>query len=149
MNIINHYRNNQKVGFLGALHPQIQSKLDINNQTFVFEIEMLGLETRKLPLAQDISKFPANRRDIAIVVKEEVNSGDILTMIENVGGNQLVELNLFDVYKGKGIDSGYKSLAIALTLQNVERTLEEKDINLVVDQVVASLAEKFNASLRD
>lgn len=143
------YRNNKKVGFLGALHPQIQTKLDINNQTFVFEIEMLGLETRKLPLAQDISKFPANRRDIAIVVKEEVNSGDILTMIENVGGNQLVELNLFDVYKGKGIDSGYKSLAIALTLQNVERTLEEKDINLVVDQVVASLAEKFNASLRD
>ncbi|WP_042151022.1 MULTISPECIES: phenylalanine--tRNA ligase subunit beta [unclassified Pseudoalteromonas] len=143
------YRNNKKVGFLGALHPQIQTKLDINNQTFVFEIEMLGLETRKLPLAQDISKFPANRRDIAIVVKEEVNSGEILTMIENVGGNQLVELNLFDVYKGKGIDSGYKSLAIALTLQNVERTLEEKDINLVVDQVVASLAEKFNASLRD
>ena len=143
------YRNNKKIGFLGALHPQIQTKLDINNQTFVFEIEMLGLETRKLPLAQDISKFPANRRDIAIVVKEEVNSGDILTMIENVGGNQLVELNLFDVYKGKGIDSGYKSLAIALTLQNVERTLEEKDINLVVDQVVASLAEKFNASLRD
>ncbi|SFD01360.1 phenylalanine--tRNA ligase subunit beta [Pseudoalteromonas denitrificans] len=143
------YRNGEKVGFLGALHPQIQSKLDINNQTFVFEIEMLGLEKRKLPSASDISKFPSNRRDIAIVVQESVNSADILTMIENVGGNQLVELNLFDVYKGKGIDSGYKSLAIALTLQNVERTLEEKDINLVVDQVVASLAEKFNASLRD
>ncbi|PAJ73300.1 phenylalanine--tRNA ligase subunit beta [Pseudoalteromonas sp. NBT06-2] len=143
------YRDGKKVGFLGALHPQIQTKIDINNQTFVFEIEMLGLETRKLPSAKDISKFPANRRDIAIVVKEELNSGDILTMIENVGGNQLVELNLFDVYKGKGIDPGYKSLTIALTLQNVERTLEEKDINLVVDQVVASLAEKFNASLRD
>ena len=69
--------------------------------------------------------------------------------IEKVGGNQLVDLNLFDVYKGKGIEPNYKSLAIALTLQAVDRTLEEKDINQVVDNVVAALAEKFNASLRD
>ncbi|MFT7566913.1 MAG: phenylalanyl-tRNA synthetase beta chain, partial [Pseudoalteromonas distincta] len=54
-----------------------------------------------------------------------------------------------DVYKGKGIEPNYKSLAIALTLQAVDRTLEEKDINLVVDNVVAELAEQFNASLRD
>ncbi len=143
------YRNDEKIGFLGSLHPEIQSKLGINNQTFVFEIEMLGLTKRNLPEAKEVSKFPSNRRDIAIVVKDSVNSADILLMIEKVGGNQLVELNLFDVYKGNGIESDHKSLAIALTLQNVERTLEEKDINLVVEQVVASLADNFNASLRD
>jgi len=143
------YVEGKKVGFFGALHPQVQKSLDINNATFVFEIEMSAIEKRNLPQAVGVSKFPSNRRDIAILVADSVNSGDILSTIEKVGGNQLVDLNLFDVYKGKGIEPNYKSLAIALTLQAVDRTLEEKDINLVVDNVVATLAEKFNASLRD
>ncbi len=143
------YVDGKKVGFFGALHPQAQKSLDINNATFVFEIEMSAIEKRNLPQAESVSKFPSNRRDIAILVADSVKSGDILNAIEKVGGNQLVDLNLFDVYKGKGIEPNYKSLAIALTLQAVDRTLEEKDINLVVDNVVAELAEKFNASLRD
>ena len=143
------YVDGKKVGFLGAVHPQVQKSLDINNATYVFEIEMSALENRNLPQAQGVSKFPSNRRDIAILVEDHVKSGDILSVIEKVGGNQLVDLNLFDVYKGKGIEPNYKSLAIALTLQAVDRTLEEKDINLVVDNVVAALAEQFNASLRD
>ncbi|WP_404340395.1 phenylalanine--tRNA ligase subunit beta [Pseudoalteromonas mariniglutinosa] len=143
------YVDGKKVGFFGAIHPQVQKSLDINNAAFVFEIEMPALEKRKLPEAVGISKFPSNRRDIAILVEDQVKSGDILEVIEKVGGNQLVDLNLFDVYKGKGIEPNYKSLAIALTLQAVDRTLEEKDINQVVDKVVAALAEQFNASLRD
>ncbi|MBL0688681.1 MAG: phenylalanine--tRNA ligase subunit beta, partial [Pseudoalteromonas sp.] len=143
------YVDGKKVGFFGALHPQAQKSLDINNATFVFEIEMSALEKRNLPQAVGVSKFPSNRRDIAILVQDSVKIGDILNVIGKVGGNQLVDLNLFDVYKGKGIEPNYKSLAIALTLQAVDRTLEEKDINQVVDNVVAALAEKFNASLRD
>ncbi|MCQ8881809.1 phenylalanine--tRNA ligase subunit beta [Pseudoalteromonas shioyasakiensis] len=143
------YVDGKKVGFFGAVHPQVQKSLDINNTAFVFEIEMSALEKRKLPEAVAVSKFPSNRRDIAILVEDHVKSGDILNVIEKVGGNQLVDLNLFDVYKGKGIEPNYKSLAIALTLQAVDRTLEEKDINQVVDNVVAALAEQFNASLRD
>ncbi|WP_394228798.1 phenylalanine--tRNA ligase subunit beta [Pseudoalteromonas spongiae] len=142
-------RNGKKIGYLGCIHPEIQSKLGINNQVFAFEIELLGLENRVLPEAVEVSKFPSNRRDIAIVVKDSVNAGDILESIKKVGGNQLVDLNLFDVYKGKGVEADHKSLAIALTLQNSERTLEEKDINSIVDLVVAELAEQFNASLRD
>lgn len=143
------YVDGKKVGFFGALHPQAQKSLDINHATFVFEIEMSALEKRNLPQAVGVSKFPSNRRDIAILVQDSVKIGDVLNVIGKVGGNQLVDLNLFDVYKGKGIEPNYKSLAIALTLQAVDRTLEEKDINQVVDNVVAALAEQFNASLRD
>ncbi|WP_213608571.1 phenylalanine--tRNA ligase subunit beta [Pseudoalteromonas sp.] len=143
------YVDGKKVGFFGALHPQAQKSLDINHATFVFEIEMSALKKRNLPQAVGVSKFPSNRRDIAILVQDSVKIGDILNVIGKVGGNQLVDLNLFDVYKGKGIEPNYKSLAIALTLQAVDRTLEEKDINQVVDNVVAALAEQFNASLRD
>ncbi|CAH9057292.1 Phenylalanine--tRNA ligase beta subunit [Pseudoalteromonas holothuriae] len=143
------YFDDVKVGFIGAVHPQLQKSLGLNSTAYVFEVEVDALSTRKLPEAVNVSKFPSNRRDIAILVADDVKIGDILESIEKVGGNQLVDLNLFDVYKGKGIEPNFKSLAIALTLQAVDRTLEEKDINQVVDNVVAELAKQFNASLRD
>ena len=143
------YLDDNKVGFIGAVHPQLQKSLGLNNSAFVFEIEADALLSRKLPEAVNVSKFPSNRRDIAILVADDVKIGDILESIEKVGGNQLVDLNLFDVYKGKGIEPGFKSLAIALTLQAADKTLEENDINTLVENVVAELANKFNASLRD
>ncbi|MFC3034595.1 phenylalanine--tRNA ligase subunit beta [Pseudoalteromonas fenneropenaei] len=143
------YLDERKVGYIGAIHPQLLKGLDLNQAAYVFEIEVDALTTRRIPEAEKLSKFPSNRRDIAILVADDVKIGDILNSIEKVGGNQLVDLNLFDVYKGKGIEPGFKSLAIALTLQAVDRTLEEKDISLVVDNVVAELAKQFNASLRD
>ncbi|MEO2281857.1 phenylalanine--tRNA ligase subunit beta [Pseudoalteromonas pernae] len=143
------YAGDECVGFIGAVHPQLQKQLGINGTAYVFEVEVESISSRLLPKAVGISKFPSNRRDIAILVKDDVKAGDVLAAIEKVGGNQLVDLNLFDVYKGTGIEPDYKSLAIALTLQAVDRTLEEKDINLVVDNVVATLAKEFNASLRD
>ena len=96
-----------------------------------------------------LSKFPANRRDIAIVVKDDILVGKVLSFIEKFGANQLVGLNLFDVYKGKGIEPGYKSLALSLTLQDTSRTLEEADIQAVVDEILAKLADEFGATLRD
>ncbi|MCG7535026.1 phenylalanine--tRNA ligase subunit beta [Pseudoalteromonas sp. OOF1S-7] len=143
------YANGERVGFIGAVHPQLQKSLDLNETAYVFEVETAAIAQRQLPEAVSVSKFPSNRRDIAILVADDVKIGDILESIEKVGGNQLVDLNLFDVYKGKGIEPGYKSLAIALTLQAVDRTLEEKDINDTVEIVVAELAKQFNASLRD
>ena len=72
-----------------------------------------------------------------------------LQLIEKVGGNYLIDLNLFDVYQGQGIESGFKSLAIALVLQDTNKTLEEKDITDVIDRVVETLKTELNASLRD
>jgi len=86
---------------------------------------------------------------LAIVVKSDVRFSDILATIRKVGGNQLVDLKLFDVYTGQGIVDGMKSLAIALTLQDKTRTLEDKDIQQVVASVVQALGDEFNATLRD
>ncbi|MFT5547850.1 hypothetical protein, partial [Rheinheimera aquimaris] len=68
---------------------------------------------------------------------------------KKVGGNQLVDLKLFDVYTGTGVAEGFKSLAIAVTLQDIARTLEDKDIQQLVNQVVSALGDEFNATLRD
>jgi phenylalanyl-tRNA synthetase beta chain len=139
----------QCVGYLGAIHPQFEKKLGLSGRTFVFELEISHLGVKKLPQAKEISKFPANRRDIAIVVDDDKVVGEILSCIEKFGANQLVGLNLFDVYKGKGIAPGFKSLAISVILQDKSRTLEEHEIQTFVDGILTELSEKFGASLRD
>ncbi|OIN08773.1 phenylalanine--tRNA ligase subunit beta [Shewanella algae] len=142
-------RNDRVIGYIGAVHPSLEKPFGLNGKTIVFELELDALLQAKLPQAQAVSKFPANRRDIAIVVDEEVTAGEVMTLIRKVGENQLVGLNLFDVYRGKGVEQGKKSLAIALTLQDNTRTLEEKEIAEMVDTVVSALKSEFNASLRD
>lgn len=143
------YRNDNLVGYVGAVHPELERSLSLHGRTLVFELLQSEILSQNVPQASEISKFPANRRDIAVVVKNEVNAKNVLQLIEKVGTNHLVSLELFDVYQGKGIEPGFKSLAIALTLQDNERTLEEKDISNVVNTVVDSLTSELDASLRD
>ncbi len=142
-------RNDCVIGVIGAVHPSLEKPFGLNGKTIVFELELDALLHANLPQASTVSKFPANRRDIAILVDESVSAGNILNSIRKVGENQLVGLNLFDVYQGKGVEPGKKSLAIALTLQDNARTLEEKEIAELVDTVVSELKSEFNALLRD
>ena len=143
------YKGETLVGHVGTLHPELERKLGLNGRTLVFELLLDEISTRKVPQASDISRFPSNRRDIAVIVDEKINAKKVLQLIEKVGGNYLVDLNLFDVYQGNGIEQGFKSLAIAMILQDQEKTLEEKDINDVVNRVVDTLKVELNASLRD
>ena len=142
-------KNGVFVGCVGTLHPELERKLGLNGRTLIFELLLSEVLVQKIPEASDISRFPANRRDLAIVVNEDVDAKKVLQLIEKVGGNYLIDLNLFDVYQGQGIDDGFKSLAIALVLQDTSKTLEEKDITDVIDRVVATLKTELNASLRD
>lgn len=142
-------RAGKVVGYLGALHPETERKLGIKGKAYLFELELAALGHRAIVEAEELSKYPANRRDLAIVVKTDVRFADITASIKKVGVNQLVDLKLFDVYTGQGVADGFKSLAIALTLQDKTRTLEDKDIQVVVNQVVDVLKDEFDATLRD
>ena len=84
-----------------------------------------------------------------MVVDEHVAAADVLSVVKKIGGNQLVGINLFDIYQGQGIPEGKKSLAISLVLQDNARTLEEKEISETISVVVEGLRNEFNASLRD
>jgi len=137
------------VGYVGSLHPELTRKLGLNGRTLIFELLLSEILVQKTPEATAISRFPANRRDLAIVVNDDIDAKKVLQLIEKVGGNLLIDLNLFDVYQGQGIEDGFKSLAIALVLQDTNKTLEEKDITDVVNRVVETLKTEFNASLRD
>ncbi|MFV0574299.1 MAG: phenylalanine--tRNA ligase subunit beta [Vibrio sp.] len=137
------------VGVIGTVHPELERKFGLNGRTIVFEIEWSAIDTRVIPEAVSLSKFPANRRDIAVVVDDAIASGDVVDACLANGGELLTGAKLFDVYQGKGVEEGKKSLAIALSLQSTERTLEDADIAGSVDAIVAALSEQFGASLRD
>ena len=143
------YLKDKRIGFIGVVHPELERKLDLNGRTLVFELEWNALADRAVPQAQEISRFPANRRDIAVVVNENVPAADVLAECKKVGANQVVGVNLFDVYRGKGVVEGSKSLAISLILQDTGRTLEEEEIAATVAKCVEALKERFQASLRD
>ncbi|HGJ5855533.1 phenylalanine--tRNA ligase subunit beta [Arsenophonus nasoniae] len=143
------YLNNNYIGYVGVIHPELENKLDLNGRTLVFELLWDTVAERVIPKANMISRFPANRRDIAVVVPEEVATADVLAECKKIGINHIVGINLFDVYCGKGVAEGYKSLAISLILQDTNRTLEEEEIAATVDKCVAALKRRFQASLRD
>ncbi|GKX57952.1 phenylalanine--tRNA ligase subunit beta [Leminorella grimontii] len=143
------YLDGKHIGYIGVVHPELEKKLSLNGRTVVFEVLWDRLANRRVPQAREVSRFPANRRDIAIVVAENVPAANVLDLCKKVGVNQVVGVNLFDVYRGKGVAEGYKSLAISLTLQDTARTLEEEEIAATVNQCVEALKQRFQASLRD
>lgn len=143
------YLKNELVGFIGVIHPELEAKLNLNGRTQVFELLWEKVAERTVPEANDISRFPANRRDISVVVADDVAAADIIAECKKVGANQLVGVNLFDVYRGRGVAEGFKSLALSLILQDTARTLEEEEISATVARCVATLKLRFQAFLRD
>lgn len=143
------YLQNEKIGYIGVLHPELAYKLDLAGRVLMFELHWEKIAEALLPEVAEISRFPANRRDISVVIAENIPAAEIIAECKKVGENQLVGVNLFDVYRGKGIDKGLKSLAISLILQDNRRTLEEEEIAAAVAKCVAVLKERFKASLRD
>jgi phenylalanyl-tRNA synthetase beta chain len=143
------YLNDDIVGYFGVLHPEIEKKLSLNSKTLVFEINLAKIGSKKVPVAQDLSKYPSNKRDIAIVVSNTIPVADIISECKQAGGEQLIKVNLFDVYQGENIKEDQKSLAISLILQDKSRTLEEEDITNIVSKCVTALQNRFEALLRE
>ncbi|MHB8347091.1 MAG: phenylalanine--tRNA ligase subunit beta [Acidiferrobacterales bacterium] len=136
------------VGLFGGLHPSIQAQLGLEQPVFLFEFWLEALEQVEMPEFREISRFPSIRRDIAVVVDEHIPAQSVLDCVAHVSGKLLANLELFDEYRGEGIDSGRKSLAISLTLQDSSRTLKEGEVETLMDQVVQVLASQLGAQLR-
>ena len=138
----------KQVGVLGTLHPEIQAKLGLDRKVLLFEIVLTALTEAKIPVFREVSKFPGTRRDISVELSEEIPAEKVLKRAQEVAGHLLVNLELFDEYRGKGIDSGRKSLSLGLTLQDSSRTLKETEVDAVVSEVIAALQTELGARLR-
>lgn len=136
----------RKVGCVGELHPKWLQKYDLPKAPVLFEIELDALLQRDVPAFMEISKFPPVRRDLAIVVDEQVSAQDIMDVCRDALPEQKVEL--FDLYRGQGVDQGKKSLAFRITMQDTQKTLQDAEVDAMVSQLIETLEERFDSKLR-
>jgi phenylalanyl-tRNA synthetase beta chain len=139
----------RQCGWIGMLHPELQHKLDLAGDTFLFEIDLEVLGKGRLPAFRPLSKFPQIRRDLAIVVDAAVSYRHIRDLIGEIGGEILKDIRLFDVYTGEHVESGRKSLALGLILQASSHTLTDEEVEDVVGKVLKTLKTEIGAQLRD
>lgn len=137
------------LGWIGALHPSVADALGLAGHALVFELALEPLLRGRLPHFRELSKFPAVRRDIAVVVDYSVPVDVVSDIIRQAAPDTLQELKLFDLYTGKGIDPGRKSLALGLTFQAASRTLTDSEVEAALDTILAVLKMKLGATLRD
>jgi len=138
----------QQVGLCGALHPALEKKLSLDQQVFVFELDLGYMNEKKLPEYKRLSPFPSVRRDLALVVNTSINFNQISKVLKKLDITELVDSFVFDVYEGENVDSGQKSLALGLIFQDFSRTLEEEEISKHIDKIVATLENEIGAVLR-
>jgi phenylalanyl-tRNA synthetase beta chain len=143
------YRNDSAIGWIGALHPQVISDLDLSRTVYVFELDLAAVRQSHLPAFRPLSKYPEVRRDLAILIDATVSAQAIEDCIRASSPEILQEVRLFDIYTGKGVDSGLKSVAFGLILQDFSRTLTDQDIDSAVESVVSALNKNFAATLRE
>jgi phenylalanyl-tRNA synthetase beta chain len=142
-------RDGTPVGWIGRLHPEIERRLELTYSALVFELETESGLAAVVPQMREISRFPAVRRDLAIVVAESLPVQALLECIRRSAGALLTSLVVFDIYRGRGISDGFKSVAIGLNLQDISRTLTDADTDAVVAQVVGDLQREHGAAIRD
>lgn len=139
----------QVIGFVGQVHPTVAKAYDVT-ETYVAELDLDQLlqDTSAQTVYQTVSKYPAVNRDIALLLSETTTNQTVNTVIVESAGRFLKDVRLFDVYQGKNIESGKKSLAYSLTFANPEATLTDEEINQAMAKITKNLEEKLQAEVR-
>ncbi len=141
-------RDGVVVGHIGAIHPSLAKKMSVPTGVFMVEVSLDALIDGKVTEFNALSKFPEVRRDLALIVKQSVAADDLAQIMREEAGELFRDVRTFDVYSGKGIEEGHKSLAMGLTLQHASRTLKDNEVSQLIDVIVNRLEREFNASLR-
>ncbi|PTY36376.1 phenylalanine--tRNA ligase subunit beta [Saccharospirillum sp. MSK14-1] len=141
-------RDGKLIGYIGAVHPNLARELGLKQPTYMFELRLDRVLPAQLPAFEPLSRFPSSTRDLAVVVDEETPVAELMNSVREKAGDDLESLTLFDIYRGKGIDSQRKSVALGLTWQNPSRTLTDEEINSLMDSIITTLQTRFDATLR-
>ena len=136
------------IGWLGALHPALESRLDLPSGVLLFELDLETLLSATIPAFQPLSRFPGRRRDLALLVARETPADAVMAVIRDSVGELLADLTLFDVYTGSGIDPDFKSLALGLILQAADRTLDDAEVEAIMTGLMERLQTDTGATLR-
>lgn len=137
----------KSIGYLGRLHPSLENELDLST-TWVAELDQTAVLQSYVSNFTELSRFPSVRRDIALLISDNINVRDIQQLIEQTGGELLDSTWLFDVYTVQGVEDGKRSLAFALLWQHPSRTLEDAEIKSGMDNIIQVLENTYQATLR-
>lgn len=140
----------QELGVIGEIHPQVRQNFDIKPRVCAFELDADLLFALASPkhMMESITRYPAVERDIALLLREEIKSDQIVEVIKARGGPLLQKISLFDVYAGDRLEAGYKSLAYRMVFQSGKRTLTEAEVTQAMEDIIHALKEKLDISLR-
>jgi len=136
------------IGYLGELHPQIKQQLGINTTAYLFEIDLTYIQNILIPKFVSISKFPIIFRDIAIIIDEGIPVQQVIEKIFAIDNKLLRNIQIFDIYQGKGIEKGKKSVALNLIFQDNLRTLKDEEVDNFIEQIIHVFKRQFKAKLR-
>lgn len=141
--------NGVQIGLMGEIHP-VQEKVWSLERVAVFEIDLEPLfeQARGFGKVQPIPRFPAALRDLAVVVHQGVPASDVAASIQKLGGELLQKVEIFDVYTGKPVAEGHKSLAFTLRYQSLERTLTDEEVNSLNARILEGIQQEFAAEWR-
>ena len=142
-------RNGREIGIIGKLHPQVARRHQLKRDAYVFELDALPALASVAPVAREVSRFPVIRRDLAVIVKDEISGDQLVQAVASAAPDLIRDVRIFDIYKGPGIEAGLKSVAISLILQETSRTLTDDDADAAQAAAVQKLRDSFSAELRD
>jgi len=142
-------RDGRHLGWVGALHPTLVQHFDLDHAPLLFELDSVSLLKTRPGRYTGLSRFPTVRRDIAVVVADDTPVGRLSEAAREAGGARLVDVVVFDIFSGRHVEAGQKSVALGLILQETSRTLTDADADEIVGGVVQRLARDFNARIRD
>ena len=142
-------RDNEVIGYVGKLHPRVAKLLELKRDAYVFELDAAQALASEVPVAKAVSKFPAIRRDLAVVVNDSISADELVKTAASAAPNLITDVKIFDIYKGPGIEAGLKSVAMGLILQETSRTLTDDDADTAQAAAVQKLRDQFDAELRD
>jgi phenylalanyl-tRNA synthetase beta chain len=139
-----------RIGSFGEIHPTVQANFEIEKPVFAFELDfakLLKFSNQKRSIAAP-SRFPDSTRDVALLAPDDLPADRILECINAVKAQEIEQVEIFDVYRGAGIEAGFKSIAIRVRYRSYERTLTDDEIGGIHAKVIASLVNKLNVSIR-
>ncbi|QPK64807.1 phenylalanine--tRNA ligase subunit beta [Methylomonas sp. LL1] len=137
------------VGLIGMLHPNLEKQLGFDSPVFLFELAEGAILQRAVPKFAPLSKFPSVRRDMALIVRQQVSANDIINCITGSREASVRDVSIFDIYQGKGIEEGFKSVALSLVLQDFNQTLTDSEIDAIFRRLLEKMTAELNARLRD
>jgi len=142
-------KNGKAIGWLGKLHPKWQQQYSLTKSTYLFELDLVAISSRQIPSYREVSKLLPIRRDLAVVLDENVAVGDVFSAIKKANIPLILDAALFDLYQGQGVPENKKSLALSVLMHDTQKTLTDSDADTTITNLLQLLQNVFGATLRN